>query len=111
MGDADRGNDAELGRLESSGVTGGERGPLLEPQAPRMHKQMRLRRRGKAKEVLASVLSSWAYKKFMTGCAILFPIAVTVYISLCVTLNSDHSTTIAADALVHIGVVGSTGGS
>jgi len=33
------------------------------------------------KKALSTVLSSWASKKFMSGCAILFPITVTVYIT------------------------------
>mmetsp|Transcript_4022 Transcript_4022/g.14309 ORF Transcript_4022/g.14309 Transcript_4022/m.14309 type:complete len:268 (+) Transcript_4022:187-990(+) len=75
-----------MGDLEGGGAGDGdstERSALLDRRAGADHEQraMRIRRRGKAKEMLASVLSSWAYKKFMTGCAILFPIAVTVYIS------------------------------
>eukprot|EP00898_Chlorokybus_atmophyticus_P000960 jgi/Chlat1/1865/Chrsp141S02196 len=33
------------------------------------------------KEALLSMLSSWASRKFMSGCAILFPLAVTCYVS------------------------------
>jgi len=33
------------------------------------------------REAFANVLSSWVSKKFMSGCAILFPMVVTVYIT------------------------------
>jgi len=36
---------------------------------------------GAAKQALSTMMSSWASKKFMGGCAILFPITVTVYIT------------------------------
>eukprot|EP00899_Mesostigma_viride_P027856 jgi/Mesvir1/8255/Mv12526-RA.1 len=40
-----------------------------------------INRQQEVKEAVLSVLHSWASKKFMSGCVILFPIAVTSYIA------------------------------
>jgi len=75
---AQQGRGTQLtGRTESVQLLAGEEGRLVPPAKM----DPPIKRTPTACEALLNVLSSWFSKKFMSGCAILFPMVVTVYIT------------------------------